>query len=361
MSPTDSLQHLIRLLPKVELHVHLEGSMRPETLLRLANRRGVSLPADTVEGVRQWFQFEDFEHFVEIYLTCCKCLRDPEDFQRLAEDLLVAQAQDNVLYTEVHFTIGTHLVNGANGAEVAHALWETFASIERRLGVRARLIPDIVRNVGRARADQTLEWALENRRFGVVALGLSGFESVPNNDFQEHFSVAAEVGLGRVAHAGEHAGPESIRSALDLCGAERIGHGIRAVDDPSLVDRLVGDQIPLEVCPSSNVALGAVPDLPRHPIDRLQSSGVPVTINSDDPGFFATSLSREYLEVASTFDYHGETLAEISARALRYAFCTGETRASLEAEYDSRLKELGIAYRVRAEADEAVADQIKPT
>lgn len=361
MSSGDSLQHLIRLLPKVELHIHLEGSIRPETLLHLATRRGVSLPADTVDGVRQWFRFDDFEHFVDIYLTCSRCLRDPEDFQLLAEDLLLAQARDHVLYTEIHFTIGTHLANGVNGDEVAHALWETFSSMERRLGVRARLIPDIVRNIGRERADQTLQWALENRRFGVVALGLSGFESVPNHDFREHFALAAQEGLRRVAHAGEHAGPESIRSALDLCRAERIGHGIRAIEDPSLIDRLVADQIPLEVCPSSNVALGAVPDLTRHPIDRLRSAGVLVTINSDDPGFFATSLSREYYEVASTFGYDGETLAEISARALRHAFISRETRSWLVAEYDTRLKELGLEYRVGSEAGEAIVDQSNPS
>ncbi len=352
MSQPNDLDHLVRLLPKVELHVHLEGSIRPETLLALAQRRRVSLPADDAEGVRRWFQFESFEHFVDIYLTCCRCLRDPEDFQLVAEQFLTDQARQNVLYTEIHFTIGTHLANGANGSEVAEALYETLCDVERKQGVKARLIPDIVRNTGVEWADQTLQWALAARDLGVVALGLSGFEEIPDDDFHEHFRVAAEEGLRRVAHAGEHKGPETIRSALDICGAERIGHGIRAIEDPELVARLRDEEVALEVCPSSNVRLGAVDDLASHPFDLLESAGVQVTINSDDPPFFETTLSDEYLRLAQTFGYDIEKLAEFSRRALRFAFLDPETRTWLEREYDDRLEELGIrSESIRVSAD----------
>jgi adenosine deaminase len=351
LSSADNLAHLVRLLPKVELHIHLEGTVRPETLLELARRRRVSLPADDVDGVREWFQFEDFQHFVEIYLTCCKCLRDPEDFQLVAEQFLTEQARHNVLYTEAHFTIGTHLANGANGLEVAEALHETICDAERKHGIKARLIPDIVRNVGVERADETLEWALECRNLGVVGLGLSGFEETPNDDFREHFQVASKEGLRRVAHAGEHQGPETIRAALDLCDAERIGHGIRALEDPGLMERLRDDQVPLEVCPSSNVCLHAVRDLGSHPFDELDRAGLQVTINSDDPPFFDTTLSDEYLRLARTFGYDIEKLAQLSCRALRFAFVDAENRDWLQREYDQRFEELGIhleAFEVNA-------------
>ena len=338
----ESLPHLIRLLPKVELHVHLEGSIRPETLLKLARRRSVNLPADDVDGLRQWFQFEDFADFVDIYLTCCRCLRDPEDFQLVAEEFLTEQARQNILYSEVHFTIGTHLANGVNGGEVAEALYETLCGVESTQGVRARLIPDIVRNAGVERADETLEWALESRHLGVIALGLSGFEEVLDDPFREHFEVAGQEGLHRVAHAGEHKGPETIRSALEVCGAERIGHGIGAVEDPELIETLRSLSVPIEVCPTSNVRLGAVENLESHPFDELNEAGLQVTINSDDPPFFETSLSDEYLRLAQVFGYSIEDLAQFSWRALDHAFVDSATRAGLVKEYESRLDELGI-------------------
>ena len=356
MSVGSTLPQVIRLMPKTELHVHLEGTIRPQTLLELAARHRVSLPADSVDGVRQWFRFDSFEHFVDIYLHCCRCLRDPEDFQRVAGEFLIDQARQNILYSEAHFTVGTHLANGVNGAEVAQALWETLASVEKSYGVRARLIPDIVRNVGVDRADQTLEWALDSRKYGVVALGLSGYESVPNVDFAEHFRVAKQEGLGCVAHAGEHEGPETISSVLDLCRAERIGHGIHAIEDRELIDRLRTEQVPLEICPTSNIRLGAVADLSSHPVGRLESAAVPVTLNSDDPAFFDTTLSAEYLAVAEELGWGIEKLAEISARALRFAFLDADSRATLEDEYDSRFEELGIEYRIPRTDSERLVD-----
>jgi adenosine deaminase len=306
--------------------------MRPAVLLELARRNGVALPADDEEGLARWFRFRDFEHFVQVYLTCSRTLRKPEDFQLLATDFMAEQARQNVLYTEAHFTIGTHLTNGANGDEVLAALEEAIREGEERLGVRLRLIPDIVRNVP-ALADATLEWALAGRRRGVVvALGLSGSEArFPGEPFREHFAAAAREGLHRVAHAGEHAGPESIRSVLEVCGAERIGHGVRAVEDPSLVAVLAERGIPLEVCPSSNVCLGVVPDLARHPFDRLARAGCRVTVNSDDGPLFGTTLTDEYLRLARTFGYGPDELTHLALAGVRAAFLPDEERAALEA------------------------------
>lgn len=339
-----SLERFLQQMPKVELHVHLEGSMRPKVLLELARRNGVELPAGDEEGLRQWFRFRDFEHFVQVYLTCSRALRTPEDFRTLVLDFLESQREQGIVYCEAHFTISTHLSNGGNGEEILAAMEEAIREGERQ-GVTLRLIPDIVRNVGPEAADRTLEWALAGRGHGVVALGLSGSEArFPNEPFREHFAVAAREGLHRVAHAGEHAGPDSIRSVLEVCGAERIGHGVRAVEDPSLVEELRDRAIPLEVCPTSNLCLGVFPDMPSHSFDRLYRSGVPVSVNSDDPPFFNTDLSREYLALHRAFGYGAAELAGLALAGLRQSFLPGEEKSALETRFrqesDALIREL---------------------
>jgi len=338
----EDLGRLARRMPKAELHLHFEGSVPPALLLELARKNRVALPADDVAGLRRWFRFEDFEHFVQVYVALSRCLRDPEDFQRAAEAILESQAGQNVLYSEVHLTISTHHAHGVNVDEVGHALGETLAAAGERFGVEMALIPDIVRNVPIERADLTLEWALAHRRHGVVALGLSGLESWPTEPFAEHFAAARAEGLHRVAHAGEHAGPESIRLALDLCDPERIGHGIRAVDDPALVAELRERDIPLEVCPTSNVRLGAAADLSSHPVRELLELGAPVTLHSDDPALFDTSLSEEYRLVAESCGLTAKRLAELSLAALAHAFLPAERRRDLEAAFERELAELGL-------------------
>jgi adenosine deaminase len=337
-----SLDRFLLRMPKAELHVHLEGAIRPSVLIELARRNGVELPAADEAGLKRWFRFRDFEHFVEVYLTCSRSLRQPEDFKLLAGDFLAEQAMQNVIYSEVHFTISTHLANGANGGEVLDALAEAIVEGERRFGVIMRLIPDVVRNVGSAAADQTLEWALAGRGRGVVALGLSGSEArFANEPFRRHFEAAGEAGLHRVAHAGEHAGPESIRSVLEVCGAERIGHGVRAVEDPALVGELRDRRIPLEICPSSNLCLGVVHDLAQHPFDTLYRAGVRVSVSTDDPAFFNTNLTREYLRLGQTFGYDADQLAGLALSSLRQSFLPEPERAALEARFQSQLDTLG--------------------
>jgi adenosine deaminase len=338
-----SIDRFLLRLPKVELHVHLEGSMRPAVLLELARRNNLDLPARDEAGLKRWFRFTDFEHFVQVYLACSRALRGPEDFQLLALDFLAEQAYQNVVYTEAHFTISTHLANGANGGEVLAAMAEAIAEGERRYGVTLRLIPDVVRNVGVAPADRTLEWALAGRERGIVAaLGLSGSERLyPCEPFREHFAAAERQGMHRVGHAGEHAGPESIRTVLDVCHAERIGHGVRAVEAPSLVEELRRAQIPLEVCPSSNVCLGVASDYASHPFDRLYRSGVTLSVNSDDPAFFNTNVTREYLRLHQAFGYTPAELAGFSLGALRQSFLPEPEREALEESFHQQFDALG--------------------
>ena len=331
-----TLQRFVMAMPKVELHVHLEGTIRPRSLLELARRRKVQLPADDEAGLTEWFQFRNFDHFVEVYLTCSKCLRDPEDFQLIARDFMEEQARQNILYSEVHFTISTHLANGCNGDEVRDALWQTLQSGEREHGVVVRWIPDIVRNIGPEWADRTVEWALEGRSEGVVALGIAGIEKGFSIDpFREHFKAAAAAGLRRVAHAGEHDGPDSIRAVLDLLGAERIGHGVRAVEDPTLVERLCEARIPVEVCPSSNVCLGVFPCMEDHSFDELLSAGVEVSVNSDDPPLFATTLSEEYSRLSETFGYSAEDLMALALAGVNHSFLPQEMKTNMAERFRS--------------------------
>jgi len=335
-----SLGRFLLELPKVELHVHLEGAMRPETLLALARAHRKSLPADDVAGLREWFRFRDFDHFVQIYLTCCAVLRRPEDFQRLLRDFAADQERDRIRYTEIHFTIGTHWLNGLPIEEILDAMEETIRAEERSRGIGLRLIPDIVRDVGSQTADPTLEWAIEARRRGIaVALGLTGREAVcPSEPFAGHFEEAARNGLHCVAHAGEHAGPAAVYSVLDHCRAERIGHGVRSIEDDGLIERLRRERTPLEVCPTSNLCLGLAPDLASHPFDRLRRAGLELSVNSDDPALFDTTLSKEYERLAEAFGYGPEELVELAIAGVRHSFLAAEEKTALEKE-------------IRAEAD----------
>ena len=330
-----NVESFVVRMPKVELHVHLEGTFRPATLLALAQKNNVRLPADDVDGIRRWFRFKDFEHFVEIYVTCSRCLRDPEDFHVLALDFLAEQAIQNVLYSEVHFTISTHLANGLDGEGIRQALKEAAEDGEKRHGIRMKLIPDIVRNMDTDRADATIRWAVDGKNDGVVALGIGGIErGYSNEPFQPHYEMAAQEGLHRVAHAGETDGPDSIRSALEVLGAERIGHGVRAIDDEQLVTELAASRVPLEICPSSNVALGVYPSIAKHPVKRLIDAGLEITINSDDPPLFGTNLTREYLHLHRTFGLEAADLEELARNGVKHAFVEGDERDWLEKRWE---------------------------
>lgn len=324
----------LRRLPKAELHVHLEGAMPPATLLELARRHRVRLPADDEAGLSRWFRFRDFEHFVEIYLTISSCLREPDDFHRLALDFIAGQARQGAVYTEAHFTVSTHLAAGLDGDELLDALAAAAAEGERRYDSVLRLIPDIVRNQGLGRADATVEWAAAARRRGLaVAMGLGGVENgYPSAPFAHHFAAASAAGLHRVAHAGEHGGPDSVRETLEHCAPERIGHGVRSIEDPDLVAELAAQRLPLEVCPSSNLRLGVYATLAEHPIDRLRRAGVALSLSSDDPPLFETTLLDEYRRVAAAFGYDAGDLAELAAASFRHSFLTAGAKERWIAE-----------------------------
>lgn len=336
-----SLHQFIRLMPKVELHVHLEGSIRPSTLLALAQRNNVPLPADTVEGVEAWYTFTDFAHFIEVYFAICNCLRTPEDFELITAEFLRGQEAQNIRHSEVIFTPYTHHEHVSMDDQLA-AINQARAWAAEELDVTMTLAPDISRNV--RPIEHSLEvarWAIANQDKGVIALGLGGPEiDNPPELFTQAFDLAHEAGLPSLPHAGETEGPASIRGALDALHALRIGHGVRCLEDPDLVRELHQRQIPLDVSPSSNVCLGVAPSLEEHPLPLLLQEGLYVTINSDDPPMFNTTLTDEYLRIYETFDFDLQQIKSFVLNGVRASLLPDRERRLLEAEYVADFREL---------------------
>jgi adenosine deaminase len=341
-----SLDSYLRAAPKVELHVHLEGAIRPATLLELARRNRVDLPADTVDGLRQWFVYRDFSHFIKIFVTATRCLCTAEDYELIVYEFGAEMARQNVRYAEVTFSPSTHVWMGRPWEMVFRGLTRGRERAEAAFGVRIRWIFDIVRGVSDPgtlipKADYTTGAAIDGMRDGVVALGLGGMEDgAPPEPFAPQFARARSAGLHAVPHAGEHAGPESIWGAIRSLGAERIAHGVRAIEDPALVAHLAERRIPLEVCPTSNICLGVYPDLDAHPLRRLREAGVIVTINSDDPPLFNTTLNDEVALLAGAFGFDADTIDAILLDGVQSAFLTPEDARSLESGFRSTMQEL---------------------
>lgn len=342
MSPND----YVDVAPKAELHVHLEGSIQPATLLTLARRNRVDLPAQSVEDLRRWFTFRDFGHFVEIYIAITRCLRSVDDYELIAYEFGAEMARQHVRYAEVTFSPSTHHALGVPHQTYFDGLTRGRERARRDFGVEISWVFDIVRNVAdeadrAARADYTLGVAIEGMSAGVVALGLGGMENgYPPEGFAPWFEKARAAGLHSVPHAGELAGPASIWGALRALGAERIGHGVRAIEDPALVAYLAEQRIPLEVNPTSNVCLGVYPSLADHPLRRLAEAGVIVTVNSDDPPLFNTTLDGELETLPSAFGFDLAAIDEILLNGVRHSFLPPERKHALEAEFKAELSAL---------------------
>jgi aminodeoxyfutalosine deaminase len=288
----DGLTAFVDALPKVELHVHLEGSIAPSTLLALARSQPDSTLPRSEEGLRELYRFRDFAHFLEVYLLICRHLRTAEDFALITRELGASLAAQNVRYAEVTVTPMGHVLRGVAPEALFEGIEQARAEAETEHGVRLRWCTDIDGRRGPDVAVETVELVLRHRPAGLVSLGLGGAE-VPRAQFGRAFEIAHDAGLHSDPHAGEAAGPESVWDAIDRLGAERVGHGIRCLEDPEVVAELRRRRIPLEVCPTSNVCTGVVADLAAHPLPRLIEEGLVVTLSSDDPPMFGTSLRDE--------------------------------------------------------------------
>jgi adenosine deaminase len=340
-----SLREFIREMPKVELHVHLEGSIRPATLLTLAQRNGIMLPADDLEGLREFYRFTDFPHFLQVYFAVSDCLRTVDDYRLIAYEFGADMARQNIRYAEVTFTPRTNVVNtGLPLDEILTGLNEGRAQARREFGVDFCWVLDIVRDDPDSR-HQVVDWAIQALDRGAVALGLGGTEKGhPAEWFADAYAAAREAGLHSVPHAGEIVGPESVWSAIRALGAERIGHGVRCMEDPALVHYLRQKQIPLEVCPTSNLRLGVYPSYQAHPVRWLWEQGVYITVNSDDPPMFDTDLVREYQALADHLGFGAAELEGLGLNALRASFLPTERKLDLERAFLSEFSQLRDRY-----------------
>jgi adenosine deaminase len=324
-------------LPKAELHVHHVGSASPRIVAELAARHAGStpVPAD-VDLLADYFVFSDFAHFITVYLSVVDLIRDAEDVWTLTYEVARELAAQQVRYAELTLTPYSSIVRGIAAEAFCEAVEDARRRAQADHGIELRWCFDIPGEAGVPAADITLEVATKLRPEGLVSFGLGGPEiGVPREQFAPHFQAAIAEGLHSVPHAGESTGPETIWDALTHLGAERIGHGISAARDPRLLEYLRDHAIPLEVCPTSNVRTRSVPSLAEHPLPALVAAGVPVTINSDDPPMFSTTLNHEYAVAAQLLDLDANGVADLARAGVRASFLGDGGKADLLAEIDA--------------------------
>jgi aminodeoxyfutalosine deaminase len=329
------LSTFIAGLPKAELHVHHVGSASPRIVSELAERHPGVVPSDP-EELREFYEFRDFAHFIEVYLAVVDLIRTAEDVRLLTYEVAREMTTQQIRYAELTCTPYTSVRTGIPIEAYTEAIEDARAAAERDFGLVLRWIYDIPGEFGLPAADATLDYALNHRTDALIGFGLGGPEvGVPRPQFQPHFDAARAAGLRSVPHAGETTGPETVWDALRLLGAERIGHGTTSVQDPALLAHLAEHAIPLEVCPSSNIATRAVEAIADHPIVAFRDAGITVTVNSDDPPMFGTTLNREYEIAADLLDLDEVGVAELARTAVRASFAEETVKASLLAEIDA--------------------------
>jgi adenosine deaminase/aminodeoxyfutalosine deaminase len=330
------LNDFIDGLPKAELHVHHVGSASPRAVAELAARHEGStpVPADP-DKLAEYFAFTDFGHFIQVYLTVVDLIRTPEDVWTLTHEVARDLAAQSVRYAELTVTPFSTITRGVAAGAFCDAIEDARHRAEQDFGVALRWCFDIPGEAGLPSAELTLDVALNNHPDGLVSFGLGGPEvGVPREQFAPYFAKARAAGLHSVPHAGESTGPETIWDAIRHLGAERIGHGIAAVHDPELMAYLAEHRIALEVCPTSNVRTRSVPSLAEHPLPALAAAGIPVTINSDDPPMFSTTLNTEYSVAAELLGLDEAGVADLARASVRQSFAEDGMKTALLAEID---------------------------
>jgi aminodeoxyfutalosine deaminase len=313
----------LRLLPKAELHLHLEGSIEPSTLLELRQRRGEAVTPSQIEAL---YRYEDFPGFLLSFKNITEHLRTPEDYELITYRLMQRLKEENILHAEVYVSVGVCLWRKQDFAAIFEGLDRGRARGARDFGVSLLWLFDAVRQLGPQAAQQVFELAVQYHDREVVGVGIGGDEQKgPPELFRDAYAWAAAHGMRLTAHAGENGPPESVWGALNL-RAERIGHGLTAFHDPDLVEELAQRQVPLEICLTSNLRTGLCPNLNEHPAKNYFDHGVMITLNSDDPAMFGTSLSREYQIAQQTFGFSDEHLRELARNSFEASFLPAEKK-----------------------------------
>ena len=316
--------------PKIELHVHLEGTVRPDTLRAIARRNDYALPDD----LESLYRFRDFAHFIEVWILTTNALRTEEDWRQMVVDYAGEAASHGCVYLEGIFSPAERVRRGCAWDEIFEGVCAGAQEARQLHGVEVRLTPDIPRGFTQEEARATVEHASRYRDRGVVGVGLGGLEAdFPPEPYEAVFALARSLGLGSVPHAGEAAGAASVQGALEALGADRIRHGVRAVEDSGLVNELAGRGTVLDVCPLSNLRTGVVRSLEEHPLPQLVAAGVRCSISTDDPAMFDTDLTRDYEAAASL----GLSPRAAFEAGLAGALCDDETR--------ERLRQVGDAHQ----------------
>lgn len=319
----------IKALPKVELHLHLEGAAPPAFIRGLAREKKIDISGIFNENGS--YRFTDFWNFLKVYEAACTTLQSPQDFYRLTLAVLEESAASGVIYSETF--LSPDFCGGRDiGAwkEYLHAIQEAAAEAEAKMGITLRGVVTCIRHFGPEKARQTARCAAETAGGFITGFGIAGDEKVgAPKDFLWSFDAAREAGLRITAHAGEWGGPQSVRDAINDLGAERIGHGVRAIEDMALVEEIAERGVVLEVCPGSNVVLGLYPSFEKHPIGEMFNRGVKVTVSTDDPPFFHTTMAREYEMLNRAFDWDEGVFDTISKTAIAAAFCDEATKTRL--------------------------------
>lgn len=314
------MRDFIASLPKAELHLHIEGTLEPELMFELAARNGIRLPHASVDALRRAYEFTDLQSFLDIYYQGAAVLQTREDFRDMAAAYFRKAASQNVRHAEIFFDPQTHTHRGVAFDTVIRGLRDAQLDAQRDLGVTSKLVLCFLRHLDEDDALRTLEAAMPYRDW-IVAVGLDSSErGHPPGKFRQAFAAAREAGLLAVAHAGEEGPPEYIWEALDVLQVRRIDHGVRCLEDPKLVDRLVAEQIPLTVCPLSNIKLRVFDTMRDHNLRTMLERGLKVTINSDDPAYFGGYVEENYVAAAEALGLGREELERIARNSLEASF-----------------------------------------
>ena len=316
-------------IPKAELHLHLEGSMKPSLVRQLAKRNGIVVP-ETLFAPDETYIWKDFLDFLSTYDKVTAVLKNKHDYRDMTYAYLAECVRANTVYAELLYSSDHALLCGISIEESLEGVIQGIEDAKRDFGIEARILLAFVRHFGVDKCIEVAKWAAANPHPLITGVNLAGDEiHFPAEQFSKAFRIAADAGLGCTTHAGEMLGPESVWQAINTAPITRVGHGVRSIEDPKLIQTLIERNITLEVCPGSNVALQVYPDFVHHPLRQLKDLGVKLTLSSDDPPFFATTLAIEYENAVRYFNFSQEELLEMTRHSLNAAFIDEETRRAL--------------------------------